>query len=66
MRRSHGLQDTFTWTNSDDVIVKLRRSLWTLTVLQVFVATMKEALQRISEVKTEMKAQINGVNHINP
>ena len=53
------LGDTFQWTDSDQVIVYLKQSLWALKALQFFHDNLQESLSKIGDARNEMITQIN-------
>jgi Mg2+ and Co2+ transporter CorA len=53
------LSDHFGWTQSQDVIPKLKRILWALEALRIFRDTLTSCLDRVSEAKSEMLMQVN-------
>ena len=55
------LGDTFQWTDSDQVIVYLKQSLWALKALQFFHDNLQESLSKIGDARNEMITQINMV-----
>jgi len=58
------LSDGFQWTDSDQVIVYLKQSLWALKALQFFHDILQESMSKLSDAKSEMLTQINMVRWI--
>jgi hypothetical protein len=56
------LGDTFQWTDSDQVIVYLKQSLWALKALQFFHDNLRDALGKIGDARDEMLTQIKIVS----